>query len=153
MPIVNKGDVLLVPSTADEAKQRIKLEWQQSGTRTAEYYALVAKNKSQGNGEVPFFCQVEWFNADNLGKKNADGYYEVTISDKHQYGQKNKNGDNRWVAFHEKSRGMYQHRFVETIYTKGGDFVGKVAGLLGYPIGSVAFDTLKSLFGDYLHTF
>ncbi|KAK1220603.1 hypothetical protein PQX77_016626 [Marasmius sp. AFHP31] len=153
MPIVNKGDVLLVPSTADDGKQRLHLEWQQSGTKSGDYYALIAKNKSQGNGEVPFFCQTEWFNKENLGQKNAEGYYEVTISDRHQYGQKNKQGDNRWVAFHDKSRKPYQHRFVETLFIKGGDLIGKVAGLLGYPIGSVAVDTLKGIFGDYLHTF
>ncbi|KAK1235167.1 hypothetical protein PQX77_001616 [Marasmius sp. AFHP31] len=153
MPIVNKGDVLLVPSTADDAKQRLHLEWQQFGKKSGDYYALIAKNKSQGNGEVPFFCQTEWFNTENLGQKNAEGYYEVKISDKHQYGQKNKQGDDRWVAFHDKSRKPYQHRFLETLYIKGGDLIGKVAGMLGYPIGSVAFDAIKNLFGDFLHTF
>ncbi|KAL0066376.1 hypothetical protein AAF712_006635 [Marasmius tenuissimus] len=154
MPIVNKGDVLLVPSSADDTKQRLHIEWQQSlSKRSGDYYTLVARNKSQGNVEVPFFCQTEWFNAEHLGQKNAEGYYEVTMSDKYQYGQKNKNGDNRWVAFHDKGRKMYQHRFVESLFVKGGEVVGKVAGMLGYPIGSVAIDQLKNYFGDYLHDF
>ncbi|KAK1235206.1 hypothetical protein PQX77_001579 [Marasmius sp. AFHP31] len=155
MPIVNKGDVLLVPSTIDDAKQRLQVEWQQSLTKqSGAYYVLIAKNKSQGNGEVPFFCQTEWFNAEHLGQINAEGYYEVTIGDKHQYGQKNKQGDNRWVMFHDKSRKMYQHRFTEPFHTKSDEFAGKVAGLLGYPLGSIAIDgPIVCPFGAYLENF
>ncbi|KAL0567431.1 hypothetical protein V5O48_014557, partial [Marasmius crinis-equi] len=122
-------------------------------SRSGDYYALIAKNKSQGNGEVPFFCQTEWFNEERLGKKNADGYYEVTIGDKYQYGQKNKDGDNRWVAFHDKGRKPYQHRFVKTLLVKGGELAGKIAGLVGFPQGSTIVNELEKYLGDYLHDF
>lgn len=32
----------------------------------------------------------------------------VSINDRFQYGQKNKNGDGRWVALHDKDNKPYQ---------------------------------------------
>lgn len=34
----------------------------------------------------------------------------VSITDRFQYGQKNKNGDGRWVALHDKDNKPYQVR-------------------------------------------
>lgn len=36
------------------------------------------------------------------------GGWVVEISDRFQYGQKNKNGDGRWVALHDKDNKPYQ---------------------------------------------
>lgn len=47
----------------------------------------------------------------------------VSISDRFQYGQKNKNGDGRWVALHDKDNKPYQvssssvHHNPETLLT------------------------------------
>ena len=38
------------------------------------------------------------------------GLYELTVDDKLQYGQKNAQGDMRFVVYHDKGRKLYQVR-------------------------------------------
>jgi hypothetical protein len=47
----NKGDILVVPAfnSGTDNDKRVTVKWQQSlSQKSAEYYALVVKNKTQG---------------------------------------------------------------------------------------------------------
>ena len=97
----------------------------------------------------------------------------VSINDEWQFGQKNKEGANRWVVLHDKGRKPYQvsflqsaldfrllthgvqHRFVATtLLSTGGELAAKLAQNLGYAIVSgIGESVLKAAFGDYLHNF
>ncbi|KIP02364.1 hypothetical protein PHLGIDRAFT_37922 [Phlebiopsis gigantea 11061_1 CR5-6] len=160
---VQKGDVLLIPTSVDAA-QRVTVKWQQTfSDKTATYYTIVAKNKTQGNAEVVFFVATEWYEGtggpaqhlSHVAPKNADGLYELTVDDKCQYGQKNKEGEMRFVVYHDKGRKPYQHRFIETSFgSLAGNVAAKIAGALGYGgIGDIAKTLSGNYLGDYLHTF
>jgi len=90
----NNGDILIIPSPnfGAERDKRITIHWQQKfSQQSAEYYALVVKNKSQDNAEVVFFIAAEWNNEGHLSSvasKDAEGNFELKIDDKIQYGQK-----------------------------------------------------------------
>ncbi|THU83585.1 hypothetical protein K435DRAFT_689280 [Dendrothele bispora CBS 962.96] len=79
----------------------------------------------------------------------------VTITEKFQYGQKNAQGDFRFVVNHDTSRKHYQHRFIETtLLAKGGDIAVKLAKAFGYDqVGTSVSDFTKTFIGDYLHNF
>lgn len=72
-----------------------------------------------------------------------------------QYGQKNAQGDMRFVVYHDKERKPYQHRFIETaLGSTVSKKAKKVAEMLGQ--GSITGDisSLAANFvGDYLKTF
>ncbi|KAL6912490.1 hypothetical protein FSST1_010250 [Fusarium sambucinum] len=71
----------------------MELQWSQSfRTRTDS-------NNNNFIGELP-------------GARQEGGNWVAEISDRFQYGQKNKNGDGRWVALHDKNNKPYQHRFM-----------------------------------------
>ncbi|EKM50972.1 uncharacterized protein PHACADRAFT_199799, partial [Phanerochaete carnosa HHB-10118-sp] len=93
------------------------------------------------NSEVVIFIAAEWYEGEggpgehisHIAHKDAQGFYEVTIDDRFQYGQKNKNGDARFVVYHDKGRKQYQHRFIESGLTSVGTEVAvKIAGVFGY---------------------
>ncbi|GJE91737.1 hypothetical protein PsYK624_078880 [Phanerochaete sordida] len=159
---VQKSNVLLIPSNVD-VSHRVTVKWQQMfSDKTANYYTIVAKNKSQGNAEVVVFVAAEWYEgsgpAEHLGRvapKDAEGYYELIVDDKCQYGQKNKEGDMRFVVYHDKGRKPYQHRFIETsLGSLGANIAQKVAGVFGYGGTADIAKTIASAYvGDYLHTF
>lgn len=72
-----------------------------------------------------------------------------------QYGQKNAEGELRFLVYHDTERKPYQHRFIETAL--GSAVAGKakeVAGIMGQgsTAGSIT-DLAKNFVGDYLHTF
>jgi len=96
----------------------------------------------------------------------------LTIDDKFQYGQKNAQGDMRFVVYHEKSRKPFQvhlsvgndaeppltvaqHRFIETsIASLAANVSAKIAGVFGYgTVADVAKTLANNYVGDYLHTF
>jgi hypothetical protein len=97
----------------------------------------------------------------------------VSISDKWQFGQKNKEGANCWVVLHDKGLKPYQvsliasasdcrqlthglkHRFVATtLLSTGGELAAKLAQNLDYAaISGIGESVLKAAFGEYLHNF
>lgn len=132
---VNAGDVLVITTTSEENKVRVPVNWSQSwSSRSAEYYLLVAENKSQDGKEVTFFVQENWFNDAHLGPKKGDVGREFKIDNKFQYGQKNAEGEGRFVVLHDKERTPYQHRFIETALASGAaNIAAKIAKLMNFP--------------------
>jgi len=79
----------------------------------------------------------------------------MKLDNNFQYGQKNPEGELRFVVYHDEERKPYQHRFVETALASAGagkaqELAAKMGfGAIGDQVGSFA----KSFVGDYLHTF
>ncbi|KAM0228825.1 hypothetical protein ACHAPO_010462 [Fusarium lateritium] len=99
----------------------MELQWSQSfRTRTVRYYLVNAHNQSTGGVDVLMYIQDRFYKDSNNndfigelpGARQEGGNWVAEISDRFQYGQKNKNGDGRWVALHDKNNKPYQHRFM-----------------------------------------
>ncbi|KAF3764070.1 hypothetical protein M406DRAFT_356417 [Cryphonectria parasitica EP155] len=167
---VESGHVLFVDLFDGEALgPALTVKWQQNfSARQAQYYRVEA-NDLTNNETVPLFIAAEWYkNAtkDNpnhiskIGETEPGEGYKVKIDGRFQYGQKNGQGENRFVIYHDKERKPYQHRFIETavlstLAKSGEGAADKVCGVFGLPAGSAAnvTDTVKCYIGDYLHTF
>lgn len=82
--------------------------------------------------------------------------YKLRIDSNMQYGQKNIQGELRFLVYHDKDRKPYQHRFIETAL--GSAAAGKAQEVAkqflgeGGIAGSVA-DLAKNFVGDYLRSF
>ncbi|KAF4950279.1 hypothetical protein FSARC_13254 [Fusarium sarcochroum] len=160
-----KGDVLVIPAYSGESEQATQeIQWSQSfRTRTARYYIIRAQNQSKGNVDVLLYIQDRFYkdsgNNDYIGRlpgaRQEGNSWIVSISDRFQYGQKNKNGDGRWVALHDKDNKPYQHRFmVTTIQGNAAEWAKTLAKSFG--AGEIADQVSKlgnNFIGDYLHTF
>ena len=96
------------------------------------------------------------------------------MNDLFQYGQKNAQGDLRFIVLHDKGRKPFQvrditcvgsqilatdryqqHRFMETaLGSMAGKKANEIAGALGAgDIAGNALNFAKNYVGDYLHTF
>ncbi|KAF4452095.1 hypothetical protein F53441_5028 [Fusarium austroafricanum] len=167
MSYPTKGDVLVIPAYSSESEQNaIEIQWSQSfRTRTARYYLVHAQNQSKGGVDALIYIQDRFYKDSNsndyIGKlpgarmEGIKDSWIVSISDRFQYGQKNKNGDGRWVCLHDRDNKPYQHRFmVVTIQGKLSDAAKNLARSFG--AGDIADQVMKlgnSFIGDYLHTF
>ncbi|KAJ4031234.1 hypothetical protein NW761_013301 [Fusarium oxysporum] len=165
MSFPTKGDLLSVPAYTAEAEQNaVEISWSQSfRIRTARYYIVNAQNQSKGNTNVLMYIQDRYYKDSNSneyigklpGARQEGNSWIVSITDRFQYGQKNKNGDGRWVALHDKDNKPYQHRFmIVTIQGKLTEAAKNLARSFG--AGEIAEQVSKlggSYIGDYLHTF
>ncbi|PCD34042.1 hypothetical protein FGRA07_09197 [Fusarium graminearum] len=165
MSIPTKGDIISVPAYTPEAEvNALEISWSQSlRTRTARYYLVNAHNQSKGGVDVLMFIQDRYYKDANSGEfigklpgaRQEGNCWVVEMSDRFQYGQKNKNGDGRWVALHDKDNKPYQHRFmVVTIQGRLSEAAKNLAKAFG--AGEIADQVMKlgnSFIGDYLHTF
>lgn len=72
-----------------------------------------------------------------------------------QYGQKNAQGEMRFVVYHDKERKPFQHRFIETALASTlSKKANEVAAKLGQ--GGLVGDVTKiasNFVGDYMRTF
>lgn len=85
--------------------------------------------------------------------------YKLRIDSNMQYGQKNAEGELRFLVYHDMDRKPYQHRFIETAL--GSAAAGKAqevakqlgqGSVAGSVAGSIA-DLAKNFVGDFLRTF
>ncbi|THU87374.1 hypothetical protein K435DRAFT_804375 [Dendrothele bispora CBS 962.96] len=154
MAPIQKGDII---SFTLDNKREITVTWSQNlSSKSEPYYAIPAKNTSRDNADVNFFVQKNWLDNELSKFATVDGNTaRVTITDKFQYGQKNDQGEFRFVVYHDTSRKPYQHRFIETtLLAKGGDISVKLAKGFGYDqVGMDVSDLLKRFVGDYLRNF
>ncbi|KAK0717461.1 hypothetical protein B0T26DRAFT_709965 [Lasiosphaeria miniovina] len=163
--IPEAGNTLSIPTYTAEAEKAVQdLSWSQSfQTKTGRYYIVKAKNVTKAGDDVLLYVQDRFYkdeaSADYIGKlpgaRKEGGHFIVTINDRFQYGQKNKEGENRWVALHDKNNKPYQHRFIVlTIQGKAADWAKTLAKTFGASELAETVSRLGSSFvGDYLHTF
>ncbi|KIO31756.1 hypothetical protein M407DRAFT_4870 [Tulasnella calospora MUT 4182] len=153
---VHKGDVLVIPAPNDKHKNdtnKTTIHWQQMWRqREGDYYLLIAKNKSQGYAEVPFFIQAEWYNEEGFNNN-----YEIIIDDRHQYAGTD---EARFVVWHDKDRAPYADRFLQTgILKQGTDLAKQVIGILRLDWNPGANTVVwvgemsQALIGNYLQTY
>ncbi|KAJ6458012.1 hypothetical protein C8R45DRAFT_943026 [Mycena sanguinolenta] len=121
-PCVESGHEILVPLfSTDSAESLVHINWQQNfAQRKADYYALTVDNITTGE-TVPFFIAAEYYK--NSTKANAhhitkvaelvDGEgYKMKVDSKLQYGQKNAQGELRFVVYHDQEHKPYQVSFI-----------------------------------------
>ncbi|KAJ7264109.1 hypothetical protein B0H12DRAFT_1068887 [Mycena haematopus] len=164
-PIVESGNEIMVPFfDAECAESLVHVKWQQDFTqRKADYYALSVDNITTGefstsSSPPPSFVSFTKANAHHITKAaelvEGEGY-KMRVDDKLQYGQKNGDGELRFVVYHDKEHKPYQHRFVETaLGSAGAGKATEIATALGFgAVGDRVNDLAQAFVGDYLHTF
>ncbi|KAJ7855655.1 hypothetical protein B0H13DRAFT_1902988 [Mycena leptocephala] len=181
---VESGQEIMVPLfDAESAGAPVHVNWQQNmSQRKADYYALTADNITTGE-QVPFFIAAEYYKSSTkanpghitkVGELVEGGElalyltrhpavligcpkegYKLKVNDRLQYGQKNAQGELRFIVYHDKERKPYQHRFIETAV--GSATAGKAAEMAkAFGVGAAGdqiMDHLKAIVGDNLHTF
>ncbi|KAH7161821.1 hypothetical protein EDB81DRAFT_840059 [Dactylonectria macrodidyma] len=165
MSYPESGNTLIIPAYTAESEQAAQgIEWSQNwSTKNARYYIVRATNQSKGNVDVLLYVQDRFYkdegSPDYIGKipgiRKEGNSFIVNINDRFQYGQKNKNGEGRWVALHDKNNKPYQHRFlVTTIQGTVAEWARVLANSLGAgEIANAVAKLGKNFIGDYLHTF
>lgn len=159
------GNEILIPLFDAEALgSPTTVTWSQNlATRTALYYPLTVDNITTGE-QFAFFIAAEFYKSSTSANPNhitrvgqllpGEGY-KLQIGSSLQYGQKNTQGDMRFVVYHDKERKPYQHRFIETALGSTAAKQAKaVAEKLGQ--GSIAGDISRlaaNFVGDFLKTF
>ncbi|GAB7354329.1 hypothetical protein MBLNU459_g4842t2 [Dothideomycetes sp. NU459] len=163
MAPVQAGNELIIP-LFDAENKAVSIKWSQNlAQRTAQYYALVADNATTGE-QVPFFIAAEYYKTSTINNPNhitkvgqlVDGEgYKIKVDGRLQYGQKNAQGELRFVVYHDKERRPFQHRFIETAL--GSAAAGKATELAkGFGLGDVAGSVAAiaaNFVGDYMHDF
>ncbi|KAJ7120321.1 hypothetical protein C8R44DRAFT_623619 [Mycena epipterygia] len=163
---VESGQEIMIPLfDAESAGAPVHVNWQQNlYQRKADYYALTADNITTGLVAVPFFIAAEYYKSSTkanpshitkVGELVEGEGYKLKVNDRLQYGQKNAQGELRFIVYHDKERKPYQHRFIETAV--GSATAGKAAEMAkAFGVGAAGdqiMDQLKAIVGDYLHTF
>ncbi|KAH7246729.1 hypothetical protein BKA59DRAFT_478324 [Fusarium tricinctum] len=165
MSYPTKGDVLSIPAYSGESElNALEITWSQSfRARSARYYLVNAQNQSKGGVDVMIYIQDRFYKDSNSndyigklpGARLEGNSWIVSISDRFQFGQKNKSGDGRWVCLHERDNKPYQHRFlVVTIQGNLSESAKNLARSFG--AGEIADQVARlgnGFMGDYLHTF
>ncbi|EDR08608.1 uncharacterized protein LACBIDRAFT_326777 [Laccaria bicolor S238N-H82] len=155
---VTKGDTLVVDS-ATLTQKEVNILWQQSlKSRSQEYYLVTYTNTTRASeGEHSGLLFIQKNMLDAFKAKHVAGKTEITfiVDDTFQYGQ-DKSQSHRWLAFHDKSQKMYQHRFVENTLIKFANAGLDIAEKLGVPNAKDASSVknfISNYAGDYLHNF
>ncbi|KAG8927608.1 hypothetical protein FRC01_007183 [Tulasnella sp. 417] len=159
---VDKGDVLVIPAPSDKTKNdsnKITIHWrQQFRQRDDDYYLLIAKNKTQGDCQVPIYIQSDWYNeqgfnsASGMRKIDSDNH-ALTIDNRHQYAGK---PECRFVVWHDKEKKPYSDRFLQSSSLKQDtDLVKQVFQLLGFGLSGIelAGEWAQDSIGTNLETF
>ncbi|EMD89552.1 hypothetical protein COCC4DRAFT_125725 [Bipolaris maydis ATCC 48331] len=149
---VEKGNKIFI-AEGDIAANPATVNWQQNLSQKSDtYYMAVFTNKDKNNEQSYIFIQQGKLDA--LKAKSSGDAFTITVDDSFQYGQKNKQGEGRFLVFHDKSRNPFQWRFVSTLYSKLGN--GALAIINLAPIPDGVKDIAKyfsGLIGDPLHNF
>ncbi|KAJ7878046.1 hypothetical protein B0H13DRAFT_2346835 [Mycena leptocephala] len=158
---VESGQEIMVPLfDAESAGAPVHVNWQQNmSQRKADYYALTADNITTGE-QVPFFIAAEYYKSSTKANPNhitkvgelveGEGY-KLKVNDRLQYGQKNAQGELRFIVYHDKERKPYQ---VDRCWFCDGRQGAEMAKAFGVgAAGDQIMDHLKAIVGDYLHTF
>ncbi|KAF8176428.1 hypothetical protein K438DRAFT_1979216 [Mycena galopus ATCC 62051] len=158
-PQIDEGGYYPPVFDAEEAGAPVHVHWQQNlSQRKADYYALTVDNITTGE-QVPFFIACELYK--NSTKANAhhvtkvcdlvDGEgYKMKVDNKLQYGQKNAEGELRFVVYHDQEHKPYQ----TALGSAGAEKAKKMAEAMG--CGGMADsinEIAQSFVGDYMHTF
>ncbi|KAJ2930338.1 hypothetical protein H1R20_g6791, partial [Candolleomyces eurysporus] len=152
-PRVEAGQDILIPLFDGEAPNKLyQITWSQDLiTRHADYYLVTAENLTLGE-QFPFFIAAEFYRSSTrTHPKHITKVGELIEG----YGQKNAEGDLRFVVYHDKERKPYQHRFIETAIGSAGAVKAQaLAKALGYGgIGDEIAAFAKNFIGHYMHTF
>lgn len=163
--IVQPGDILLIPSASTYGMTPLTVEWQQSfSDRKASYHSGLVQVKGKQDAKVLTFVASEWYvesgslpgaHISKAATKVGD-FYELKVDDKVRYGQKNAQGEARFIVYHDTSRNPYQHRFMNPALRTVALGLGQaVAAIFGVPgiLSQAGADQVNALLGDPLRKF
>ncbi|KAH6639225.1 hypothetical protein C7974DRAFT_469788 [Boeremia exigua] len=149
---VEKGNTIFI-AESDIAANPGPVNWQQNLSQKSDtYYMSIFTNKDKNDEQSYIFIQQGKLDA--LKAKSSGTSFTVQVDESFQYGQKNAQGEGRFLVFHDKSRNPYQWRFVSTLFSKLGNGALKVLDLA--PVPSTVKDIAKyfsGFIGDPLRNF
>ncbi|KAF8597172.1 hypothetical protein BDV93DRAFT_562566 [Ceratobasidium sp. AG-I] len=121
--IAKPGDTLLIPCASTlkgdstDAMSQVDIVWQQNlSDKRGSYHTGLVQVMGKPGEQVLFFIQSDWYvdgssvpihHLSKITHKVGD-FYQFTINEYSRYGQKNAQGENRFIVFHDNSRSPYQ---------------------------------------------
>ncbi|RSM17758.1 hypothetical protein BHE90_012378 [Fusarium euwallaceae] len=151
---VQKSDILTIPG--EEKWIITPVTWKQSLKEYRKDYLCIQFTNTRA-GEVEetniLFVSEELLDTFKSSKiEMTDTGFKLTVDNDYVYGQQ-KGNKNRFLVYHDKSRSIFQHRFIEgamVVFSRQAtDFSRK----LGYGDVRVVSDMMAGLIGDKLHDF
>ncbi|KAH6919078.1 hypothetical protein BKA70DRAFT_1214830 [Coprinopsis sp. MPI-PUGE-AT-0042] len=162
---VQLGDTILISAVEVEQSKAdpIEVKWQQtlrnvSGKYIQAKFTVIKAADTAGNtGDETtsfIFIQVERFEA--FIKKQVAGVdvnYTIVVDKTFQYGQKNQQGEGRWLVFHDTTRNPFQHRFIQGALQAGAAKATEIARIFGFAAADVLLKGMEGFFGHPLRSF
>ncbi|KAH6919077.1 hypothetical protein BKA70DRAFT_1458967 [Coprinopsis sp. MPI-PUGE-AT-0042] len=162
---VQLGDTILISAAEVEQSKAdpIEIKWQQTLRNVSGKYiqakftvvkAADAAGKTGDETTSFIFIQVERFEA--FSKKQVAGVdvnYTVVVDKAFQYGQKNPQGEGRWLVFHDTTRNPFQHRFIQGALQAGAARATEIARTFGFEAAETLLKGAQGFFGHPLHNF
>lgn len=119
---VEKGNKIFI-AEGDIAANPATVNWQQNLSQKSDnYYMAVFTNKDKSiyGPQIPdrsllilgdtddeqSYIFIQQGKLDALKAKSSGDSFTITVDDSFQYGQKNKQGEGRFLVFHDKSRNL-----------------------------------------------
>lgn len=150
---VQKDDILAFKNSE---KKVINVFWTQSGNHNEPYYAVAARNRNRENALVVIYIQKDLYdNPNELNRFAVMTGDDVTmkVTGDCQYGQKETNGDFRYVVYHNRDRKIWQFRFT-TATMEGSKLDKELIEGIGFENAWISvIKSLGGLFGHELHNF
>ncbi|KAF7354338.1 hypothetical protein MVEN_01122300 [Mycena venus] len=151
-PVASGQEIMVPLFNAESAGALVHVNWQQNlSQRKADYYALTADNITTGE-QVPFFIAAEYYKSSMAANPNhitkigelieGEGY-KLKVDNRLQYGQKNAQGELRFIVYHDKG--------AQTLPAGKAAEMAKAFGVGA--AGDQLMNQVKAFVGDYLHTF
>ncbi|EGP90161.1 unnamed protein product [Zymoseptoria tritici ST99CH_3D7] len=110
---VQRDDRIEIP--AEGWGKPITIIWTETFSKQqGEYYKVPFTNNNEDREQgMPLFIQKD--QADKFKSRAENGRILLTVGDAVSNGQ-NSEGQNRWLVYHDKSRDIFQHRFVQHVF-------------------------------------
>ncbi|CZT16280.1 uncharacterized protein RCC_02122 [Ramularia collo-cygni] len=147
---VQLNDIIEIPASG--WTDLIEIKWQQSmKQRTAKYYKVPFTNTTSGREQgKDLFIQEE--KAEELKKLGTvkDSKLSLPVTLDFVNGQ-GKDGKNRWLVYHDKSRECFQHRFSQGVLMKYMTLAQEAVEKMGYYNLKGLNEIVSGLVGDKLN--
>ncbi|KAI8671716.1 hypothetical protein NCS57_00647600 [Fusarium keratoplasticum] len=151
---VQKSDVLTIPG--EEEWRVTPIAWKQNMRENKKDYRCIEFTNTRADEieETNFlFVSEELLDNFKSSKIERTGTgFKLTVDNDYLYGQR-KGNKHRFLVYHDKSRSIFQHRFVEGVLTAISRQATEITAKLGYGDARVISQTIAGVIGDKLHDF
>ncbi|KAJ4329451.1 hypothetical protein N0V84_000086 [Fusarium piperis] len=150
---VQKSDILTIPG--EDKWRNTTISWKQSMKEQNKNYLFIEfTNTRADETEKTNFLYVSEELLDNFKSskiEKTDTGFKLSVDDDYVYGQQ-KGNKNRFIVYHDKSRLIFQHRFVEGAMGAISKQATDISTKLGYGDVRIVTTTMAGLIGDRLHS-